>query len=640
MKKTMVLLLLIIGIQQLHAKIILPRIFTSHMVLQRDREINVWGWGGKNEKVTVTFNGQRVSTKADRNGNWIVRLKAMPYGGPFEMKINGRSNSILFTDVLIGDVWICSGQSNMEWILKNTRDAATEIAAAEFPGIRLFTVQKATAYTPQKDLEGGEWLRCTPKTAGDFSAVAYYFGKKLNTDLNIPIGLINSSWGGTNVQTWISWDRMSLEPGYTDVDLRKLEQDMATVKVQREKFNASLADDVGMREKWFNPASNLEGWKEIQLPQLWESTEIGDADGVVWFKKDLEISASPGGDLVSLHLGPIDDKDETYVNGERIGGTDGWNEDRVYQVPARLLKPGKNTIVIKVTDTGGGGGIYGKEDQLYITINGQRISLTGEWQYKKAVVTTDFNIRDGGPNSFPSQLFNAMIRPITQYGMKGGIWYQGESNTGEAFKYRTLFADMIKDWRSYWGYEFPFLWVQLANFMQPADQPQQSAWAELREAQSMTLKLPNTGQAVIIDIGEANDIHPRNKKDVGLRLALNAEKIVYNKNIVYSGPVYQSMEKENGRIILHFTNTGSGLMAKDKYGYLKGFSIAGANQQFVWAKAYIENDKVVVSSDIIKEPVAVRYAWADNPDDANLYNKEGLPGSPFRTDSWKGITEK
>jgi sialate O-acetylesterase len=640
MKKKMVLFLLIAGIQQLEAKITLPRIFTSHMVLQRDRELKVWGWADQNEKVTVAFNGQQVSTKADRHGNWIVRLKAMPYGGPFDMKINGRGNSIMLTDVLLGDVWICSGQSNMEWILKNTSNATTEIAAAAFPSIRLFTVEKAMAYTPQKDLKGGEWLTCTPKTAADFSAVAYYFGKKLNTDLNIPIGLINSSWGGTNVQTWISWDRMSLEPGYKDVDLGKLGQEMTIMNEQREKFNASLADDIGTREKWFNPASNIEGWKKIQLPQLWESTEIGNADGVVWFKKEFELSTAPGGDIASLHLGPIDDKDETYLNGQRIGSTDGWNADRGYQIPAGLLITGKNTIVVKVTDTGGGGGIYGKEEQLYFTINGERISLAGEWQYQKAVVTTDFNIRDDGPNSFPSQLFNAMIWPIAQYGIKGGIWYQGESNTSEAFKYRTLFADMIKDWRGYWGYDFPFLWVQLANFMQPDQQPGPSAWAELREAQSMTLKLPQTGQAVIIDIGEADDIHPRNKKDVGMRLALNAEKLVYNQDIVYSGPVYQSMEIEKGCIILRFTNTGSGLMAKDKYGYLKGFSIAGLDQRFVWAKAFIENGQVIVSSELVKDPVAVRYAWADNPDDANLYNKEGLPGSPFRTDSWKGITEK
>jgi sialate O-acetylesterase len=275
-----------------------------------------------------------------------------------------------------------------------------------------------------------------------------------------------------------------------------------------------------------------------------------------------------------------------------------------------------------------------------LDVNGKQLSLQGEWAYKSSALTTDFGLKDTGPNVFPSQLYNAMIAPLTQFGIKGVIWYQGEANTYKAFEYQRLFPTLIKNWRNKWGYEFPFLWVQLANFLPPADQPKESAWAELREAQNKTLSLPLTGQAVAIDIGVANDIHPRNKQDVGYRLALSALKVAYGKDVVYSGPVYKSMSKEGNKIVLNFTNAGVGLHAKgDKYGYLKGFAIAGADKKFVWAKAYIDGDRVIIQHDTIKDPLAVRYAWADNPDDANLFNNEGLPASPFKTDNWTGITE-
>ncbi len=644
MKNTITGLLLLCCFGQVLANVTVPKIFTSNMILQRDKEINVWGWADKNETVTVHFNGQSVKSKADKNGNWIIKLKPMSFGGPFQMKIAGKKNVVDFSNILIGDVFICSGQSNMEWIIKNTNDAQKEIAESKYPQIRLFTVQKATAFQPQKDIEGSDpvtagWQECGPGTVGDFSAVAYFFGRKLNKDLNIPIGLINSSWGGTNIQTWISWDIMSQKPGYEKVNFVDLDKQMAESKVKQEKFRESLKNDIGMSEKWYDPASPIEGWKKIKLPRIWETTEIGNADGVIWFKKEFDLPELPTGKTI-LNLGPIDDADATYLNGKLIGSTNAYNENRAYAVDAGLLKKGKNTIIIKVTDTGGGGGIYGEEDQLWLGTDGNKISLAGDWLYKTATVTTEFGILDAGPNSFPSQLYNAMIAPLIQYPVTGAIWYQGEANTWEAFSYRTLFADLIKDWRNKWGSEISFFWVQLANFMKPDSIPGSSDWAELREAQSMTLTLPKTGQAVIIDIGEADDIHPRNKQDVGLRLALAAEKTMYGKDIVYSGPVFESMKKENGKIILSFTNTGSGLVAKDKYGYLRGFTIAGVDQKFTWAKAMIEGNKVIVFSETITDPVAVRYAWANNPDDANFYNKEGLPASPFRTDTWKGVTEK
>ena len=622
-----------------HAGVTLPKVFTSNMVLQREKPVKIWGWAAKGEKITVQFNGQKAVTKADKNGAWIVSLAAMKAGGPFELKIEGK-NSIVLSNVLIGDVYICSGQSNMEFGLKNANNAAKEIAASSYPNIRLFTVKKAMSFMEQKDVEADSWVECGPSSSGDFSAVAYFFARKLIKDINIPIGLIHSSWGGTNIEAWTSWDIMSKTADYSKVDLVKMEAGRSETAKRQLQFQQSLKNDRGDAEKWYDPAANITGWKNILLPKLWEQTEIGNADGIVWFRKEFELPASFAGKKLTLSLGPIDDDDVTYLNGKQVGAIQGWNTDRVYEIDPSILVNGKNTITIKVTDNAGGGGIYGKPDQLYVQAGAQKISLAGEWQYKASVLNTTFGLTGSDPNSFPSQLYNAMIAPLVQFSIKGAIWYQGEANAGQAFKYRTLFPGMINNWRNKWGDAFPFLWVQLANFMKADSLPVQSDWAELREAQNMTLQLPQTGQAVITDIGEAADIHPKNKQDVGYRLALAAEKVVYNKDIVYSGPVYQSMKTDGNKIILQFTNTGSGLLAKDKYGYLKGFSIAGSDQHFVWANATIDRDKIIVFSNTVADPVAVRYAWANNPDDANLYNSEGIPASPFRTDTWKGITEK
>ncbi len=617
----------------LHAEVILPKIFSDNMVLQRNQPIQVWGWAKASESVTVTLNGATAKTKADKNGNWKLSLKAMSHGGPYELIVKGK-NTITLRNILIGDVWVGSGQSNMEWTIKDTNHAKEEIANANHPQIRLFTVPKAMSFDVEKDLTGGQWLECNSSTLGDFSAVAYFFGRKLNADLNIPIGLVNSSWGGTNIQTWMSWDVMAGKDEYRKLDIATLREAAKEMPEKQRKFSEAIANEKGKLEKWYD-ANTADGWKKITLPKLWEQTEIGNADGVVWFRKEFTVSAEDIGKSTTLHLGPIDDADETYVNGKQVGGMNGWNIDRHYAIAGNILQPGKNVLVVRVYDGAGGGGIYGAPDKLYLDVNNKRIDLTGEWQYKISVLNTEYGLQSAGPNAYPSQLYNAMIAPIIPMPIKGVIWYQGESNTGEAGKYQKLFPELISNWRTKWNQQFPFFWVQLANFMAPDSLPVSSDWAALRETQSMTLSLPSTGQAVIIDIGEANDIHPRNKQDVGLRLALSALKVAYNQNVVYSGPVYKSMQKVDNKLVLTFDNTGSGLQVKDKYGYLKAFAIAGEDQKFVWAKAYIEDNKVIVYHPAIKNPVAVRYAWGNNPDDANLYNKEGLPASPFRTDGWK-----
>jgi sialate O-acetylesterase len=633
---------LFIAISLLHsslsiAKVALPKIFSDNMVLQRDQKIKVWGWADKSETITVILNGVAAKVKAGSGGNWLVLLNPQKAGGPYVMTVKGKDTTISFKNILIGDVWVGSGQSNMEWVLKNTNDAEMEIAGARYPNIRLFTVQKAMSFTPEKDVQGGAWLECTPKNAADFSAVAYYFGRTLNADLNVPIGLIHTSWGGTNIQTWMSWDVMSQKDAYKNVDMSSLQTKAAEIQVKQKKFEEAMKNERGKIERWFEAAST-ENWKQIQLPGIWESTEIGNADGFVWFRKDIEVPAALVGKAGMISLGPIDDLDETYLNGVLIGKESEWNKNRFYALKQNVLKE-KNSLVIRVQDNGGGGGIYGKPQDLYLLVGDQKFPLAGEWLYRPSVLTTDFGITTTGPNAFPSQLYNAMVAPITSYAIKGAIWYQGESNTWEAYRYRKLFPEMINDWRGKWGQQFPFLWVQLANFMAEDSLPMQSEWAELREAQTMTMKLPSTGQALAIDIGEAGDIHPRNKKDVGERLALSALKIAYGQEVVYSGPVFKTMEKSGNQLLLTFDNIGSGLHVRDKYGYLKGFAVAGDDKKFHWAQGYLKDGKVVLFSDHVQSPVAVRYAWANNPADANLYNAEGLPATPFRTDDWPGVSQ-
>lgn len=377
------------------------------------------------------------------------------------------------------------------------------------------------------------------------------------------------------------------------------------------------------------------------LPNLWESQGMKGMDGVVWFRKTITIPGSMIGAPATLHLGKVDDTDHTWINGQSVGETrNAYDKLRQYVIPEGVLKGGENTIAVRVEDYGGGGGLWGAAKDMYLEIGGTRIELAGSWQYRVSPQGMKMNQAAMGPNDAPTLLFNGMIKPLIPYAIQGAIWYQGESNASRAYSYRTLFPTMIKDWRKRWGRDFPFLWVQLANFKPPVATPGDSDWAELREAQSMTLSLPNTGQAVIIDIGEADDIHPRNKQDVGYRLGLAAEKVAYGRNLTYSSPMYKEMRKEGDRIILSFEHVDKGLRVKDRYGYLKGFAIAGADKKWVWAKAELISDhEIAVYSPRIKAPVAVRYGWASNPDDANLYNAAGLPASPFRTDDWLGITK-
>ncbi len=642
-------------------------LFCDNMVLQRGIAIPVWGKAEVGGVVTVELNGKSASARAGADGVWMAKLPKMKAGGPYELTVRGQK-TITYNNVMVGDVWICSGQSNMQWPVIKSNNAAEEIAAADHPNIRLFTVPRVVSDKPEYDVHG-TWQVCSPSTVPNFSAVGYFFGRGLHKELGVAQGLINTSWGGTPAEAWTTMETLRANPECAPILERHaesiknypqaMEQYKAVLanwkKANKEKVDRSRHKDPGNKGLglgYAKPDFDDSGWKTMNLPAVWES--IMDIDGAVWFRRTVEVPDGWTGKDLTLSLGVVDDFDVTYFNGIQVGATgmetpNFWLHPRKYTVPGQLVKAGRNVVAVRVFDHYGGGGFNGSASQMTLSPagGGKPLSIAGEWRYLVSIKMDPNQLVSlrppraplgPGHSHTPAGLYNAMINPLVPYGIKGAVWYQGEANAGRAYQYRNLFASMISDWRQVWKQgDFPFFTVQLANFMAAKAQPAESAWAELREAQAMTLDtLPNTGLAVIIDIGEARDIHPRNKQDVGKRLSLAARAIAYGENIVHSGPRYKKMKIQGGKVRLYFDHVGGGLMAKD--GELKQFAIAGADQAFVWAKARIEGKTIVVESDQVAEPVAVRYAWADNPEGCNLYNAEGLPASPFRTDDWKGVT--
>ncbi len=644
MKKSLILLVSIFLFIYSYSNVRLPRLISDNMVLQREKPITLWGWADAGEKVTVQFNKQTISVRTDNSGKWMIVLGTEQAGGPFVMTVKGR-NTITINNILVGEVWVCSGQSNMEFQVCSVTNAEGEMKNNNYPQIRQFEVQKSVSGKPEEEVKGGDWQAASPEQVGNFTAVGFFFARELYDRLKVPIGLVHTSWGGTHSETWTSKTAFEQSDEFKDMiakmpvlDLDEMVRQKNDEIKQRLK-NINIMLPVGAEAAtWKDASVDDSRWPVMKVPQLWENT-LGELDGTVWLRKIFSLQTGDVGQAATLDLSMIDDHDETYVNGVKVGSTYSYNTKRSYSIPASLLKEGKNVIAVKVIDTGGGGGFYGDDkDVRIVTHSGKEIPLAGDWNFQVE------SIGDGGsvnPNSYPTLLFNAMLNPILNYGIRGALWYQGESNAGRAYQYRRAFPLMIRDWRNHFKQgDFPFYFVQLASFNSANGNSRLgSSWAELREAQTVTLALPNTGMAVTTDIGEANDIHPRNKQDVGKRLAAIALNQLYNTKMIDGGPMYQSMKVEGSKIRLTFTNTGSGLLVKDKYGYLKGFEVAGSNQKFYYAKAWTEGNEVVVSCDAVAEPIAVHFAWADNPDDANLFNKEGFPAVPFRTDDWKGITE-
>ena len=621
-------------------------LFSDHVVLQRDVPVPVWGWAEPGQRVKVDLAGQSVETTADDKGKWLAKLGPYPAGGPHVLAVGG-PKSVEVKDILVGDVWICSGQSNMEWPLIGVTHAKEEIAAAKYPRIRLFTVPKTIALEPTTTVDAS-WEVCTPETATQFSAVGYFFGRELQRELGVPIGLIDSSWGGTVAEAWASAkaiDSMNdFKRALAQVQADRADEGKPPVKLDQAMAAWWKKNDPGSSDQpgWSDPKFDATGWKAMKLPGNWEQRGLPDFDGIAWFRKEIELPESWDGKVLTLSLGAIDDRDTTFVNGVEVGHMNRWDAKRVYKVPAGVAKAGRNVIAVRVLDTAGLGGFAGESKELKLTLIGDEkaepIPLAGDWSYKDSAPLANISTPPEATGSNPNRvtvLYNGMIAPLKPFPIKGAIWYQGESNASRAAQYRRLLPTMIRDWRDAFEVgDFPFYIVQLANFMEVRKEPVNSQWAELREAQYLTTRaLPNVGLALAIDIGEVKDIHPRNKQDVGRRLALNALANAYGKDVESSGPVFKAKEVKGGAITLTFDHLGGGLVAKggDK---LEGFAIAGEDGKFAWADAVIEGDTVVVSSPKVEKPANVRYAWADNPI-CNLYNQAGLPAVPFRTDAPK-----
>lgn len=647
----------------------MPAIFSDNMVLQQKSIVPIWGKSLPNTKVKVTTTWkQTAQTVADENGNWMTKIKTPKAGGPYEMKIQFEDSVIVFKNILIGEVWLCSGQSNMEMPLTGwpPRDtiwgASKEIPNSTNPNIRLFTVTRALSDKPEFNCNG-TWVESNPETAARFSATAYFFGKKLYEELKVPIGLINSSWGGTPVEAWISGKYISQVDQYKNIteQLSKSKDEIAKLF---EWLNSKPIIDVSKKDasaRWQNLdfqdslCSKVDfddsRWKEMNLPTNWERTEVGNFDGVVWFRKKIEIPESWLNKDLILELGPIDDMDIAYVNGIKVGSheTEGyWQTDRIYSIPAEIVKEKNLTIAVCVVDNQGGGGIWGAPEKMKIHPKDadEIISLAGNWKYLPVaeytngkffvfgVANEEYNNRpkltvDFSSNT-PTTLYNGMVAPLIPYRIKGVIWYQGESNTNNPELYKTLFPLMIKNWREDWKEgNFPFYYVQIA----PYNYGDLTQSQKLREAQLQTLSVPKTGMAVTLDIGNPENIHPGNKKDVGERLALWALAKDYNKKVVYSGPIYKSMKIVNDKIELTFDYADGGLIIKERNGE-NNFLIAGEDKVFKKAEVKVIGKKLIVSNPEIKNPVAVRYCW-DNISEATLFNKAGLPASSFRTDNWE-----
>ncbi len=645
-------------------------VFQDGMVLQRDRPIPVWGAAASRASVTVALGGQRVTARADEHGRWRAELPARAAShDPVPLRFES-DGVVIEREALVGEVWLCSGQSNMEWRLINTEDAETVIALARDPHLRLFKVPHRAVPEPGDSIEA-TWEAMTPAVARDASAVAYYFGRRLRRELEVPVGLIQATWGGTPVEAWTSLDALAALPE-AEPQLQRYKQAERNFDELHERYRKALAEyerqrasgthaglardpgNAGEGKGYALPAFDDRAWERIELPARYDAIR-SDLDGVVWYRRDVELPDGWAWRPLVLELGAIDDVDVTYFNGRRIGQTstdvDGFARlPRRYDVPADVVRAGRAVIAVRVFDFYRDGGFVGDSSQMRLSLahgNGDRtISLAGPWRYRVEHALDAVPREPGsrpttpyGPGYYraPAQLYNGMIHPLVPYAMRGVIWYQGESNGNRPHQYRSLFPAMIEDWRQRWGQgPFPFLFVQLANFRAAVDHPVDQRWAHLRDAQLHTLRtVPNTGMAVTIDIGDAGDIHPRNKRDVGERLARWALADVYGHGVVKSGPLVEAVEFRDGRAYVWFELFGSSLRTRDGE-RPRGFALAGDDRRWHWATGRIEGDTVVLESDAVPQPVAVRYAWADNPERANLVNAEDLPASPFRSDDWPG----
>lgn len=644
----LILFVLLIFNTSVFAQVQLARLFSDHVVLQRQKPIPVWGWAKAGEKVTVNLANQTQNGVAGTDGKWTVSFTPLEAGGPHVMTVTAKSGNATVNDILIGEVWLCSGQSNMEWSVAQANNFTEEKQNANFPQIRHFRVEHEVTLAPEKDLKKGEWQIASSETVGGFTAIGFFFARELYQKLNIPIGILHSSWGGSQIEGWFSKEAMLTNDelkGYAQ-KLPKTWEEADVImdnKLRKQLFkNASFNPSAEDEKKYISGNADFTTWQNAPDPLgQWDWKGLMGFRGTGYMAKTVNVPADMTAKQTTLYLAENDSKNDIYINGKLIS-SEALKGVRKITVPANSWKSGENQLVIKLGNMVGtswfGPGMMGKATDLYLEEGIQKISLATDWKLMPAFAEKHEYAHL--MNNVGTTIYNAMIVPLIPFAIRGTLWYQGETNAGRAYQYRQSFPLMINDWRKLWNDTFSFYWVQLSSFGPYNDSNQGSDWAELREAQDMTLSLPKTGMAVTTDVGNPKDIHPTNKQDVAHRLAVNALKLDYGQNIVFSSPLFDKVKFEANKAIISFKHAENGLIVKDKFGYLKGFEIAGDDKVFYYCKADITGNQVVVSHPKVTKPVAVRYAWANSPEDANLYNAEGFPASGFRTDNWPGITMK
>lgn len=618
------------------AELKLPKLISDGMVLQRNINLNIWGWGKENQKVVVTFNNKQYTTSVSETGEWRIQLPKQKAGGPYTMTIESNNEKLSIKDILIGEVWLCSGQSNMELPMRRVENRfPEEVKNSTNPKIRQFIVpQKYNFNSLEVDFSSGQWKSANPTNVLNFSAVGYFYAKSLYEKYGVPVGVINASLGGSPAEAWMSEDALKQFPDYYN-EAQKFKNSDLIKQIEtadKERINKWYNDlnnkDEGYRlsHYWKKP-SDTSNWLKMDIPGYWSDVYPEIKNGVVWLHKTFNIPSEIAGKPAKLILGRIVDADSAFVNGKFVGNITYQYPPRRYEIPSGVLEEGENTIVVRVVSSSGKGGFV-PDKEYDILCGNDTIDLKGEWQLKQGAEMPPL----AGETFIrwkPEGLFNAMINPLIQYRIKGFVWYQGESNISNGTEYTALLSTLINDWREKWQQNLPFIYAQLPNFMDAKPQPSESDWALFREAQASALTLPQTGMSVNIDLGEWNDIHPLNKKEVAERLSLLAQRIAYgDKKAVAFSPMYQSMKIEGNKIRIRFKNNKDLVVKGGEY--INNFAVAAADGKFVWAKAKIEKNSVIVWSDDVANPVSVRYAWADNPENINFYNKAGLPVAPFQ----------
>lgn len=616
--------------------IILSSIFKDGMVLQRGEKTKIFGEARSNLKIRVEFLGEEYETFADENGKWSILLKKLNYGGPYDMIIYGEEKNVI-RDILIGDVWLCSGQSNMELPIRRVlRKFEDEILTYENNNIRQFTFNREYNFNNKfESLENGTWLKVNKEEVLDFSAVGYFYAKELYEKYKVPIGLISTGVGGSPIEAWMSEESLAKYPRFNE-DIFKCKDDEYVKQKQKDDddkinswYNTLNLKDEGLINKYNSEYLDEREWKNIIIPGMWKDTDLKGFNGSVWFRKEVFLSKEDIDKKSKIYMGCIIDADEVYINEELVGRTEYRYPPREYEIKDGLLKEGRNIISVRVISNNGIGGFIQDKDYKIIFDDESEIELSGVWKYKigcEMSATPDRTFFQ----YMPTGLYNGVIYPLRNYNISGVIWYQGESNTGYMNDYKDLFVDLVNEWRNLWNIgEFPFLYVQLANYRDPNEVGVHCGWAEFREKQRKCLEINNTGMVVSIDIGEYNDLHPLNKKEVGRRLSLLARKLYYKEDLIYSSPIYKGMLIDKDKIKIYLETFGTELLSIG--GYINNFEIADNSENYYKASARICKDYIEVWSRKVKEPKYVRYAWCNAPFYTNLYNDKGLPVGPFHT---------